>query len=75
MLAVQDKAKPDIENMRDLNLVVVTLTTVQFTKLSLWHKVRKIGMICFAKPVLTEEFYIVQKENFLITCYISDTYT
>jgi hypothetical protein len=25
-------------------------------------------MICFAKPVLTEDLYIVQKEEFSITC-------
>jgi hypothetical protein len=30
-----DKAKPDIENIRGLNLAVVTLTTVQGTKLPL----------------------------------------
>jgi hypothetical protein len=32
-------------------------------------------MICFAKPILTEEFYIVQKEEFPITRYMCDTYT
>jgi hypothetical protein len=26
-------------------------------------------MICFAKPVLTKDLYIVQKEEFSITCY------
>jgi hypothetical protein len=35
MLAVQDMAKPDIENVRGLNLAVVKLTTVQVTKLLL----------------------------------------
>jgi hypothetical protein len=30
----QDKAKPDIENIRGLNLATVKLTTVQVTKLS-----------------------------------------
>jgi hypothetical protein len=29
--AVKVKAKPDIENVRDLNLAVVKLTTVQVT--------------------------------------------
>jgi hypothetical protein len=28
------------------------------------HKIRKIGVICFAKPVLSEDMYIVQKEVF-----------
>jgi hypothetical protein len=35
MFAVQDKAKPDVENIRGLNLAVVKLTTVQVTKLQL----------------------------------------
>jgi hypothetical protein len=35
MFAVQDKAKPDIENGRGLNLAVVKLTTVQVTELPL----------------------------------------
>jgi hypothetical protein len=30
-------------------------------------------MICFTKPVLTEDLYIVQKEEFSITCYMCDT--
>jgi hypothetical protein len=29
-----------------------------------------MGMICFAKPVLTEDLCIVQKEELSITCYI-----
>jgi hypothetical protein len=33
--AVWDKARPDIENIRGLNLAVVRLTTVQVTKLPL----------------------------------------
>jgi hypothetical protein len=32
--------------------------TVQVTKLLLWHK---IGMICLAKLILTEDLYVVQK--------------
>jgi hypothetical protein len=32
-------------------------------------------MICFAKPELTEDFYIVQKKEFSITCYMCDTCT
>jgi hypothetical protein len=35
MFAVQDKAKPHIEYIRGLNLLVVNLTTVQLTKLPL----------------------------------------
>jgi hypothetical protein len=54
-------------------LAVVRPMTLQETKLPLWHKIRKIGMICFAKPVLTEDLYIVQKEVSL-TCYKCDTY-
>jgi hypothetical protein len=34
-LEVKDKAKPDIANVRGLNLAVVKLTTVQVTKLPL----------------------------------------
>jgi hypothetical protein len=51
-------------------LEVVKLTTVQVTKLSLWHKISKIGMICSSKPVLTEDLYIVQKDKFSVTCYM-----
>jgi hypothetical protein len=35
MFEAQDKAKPDTENIRGLNLVAVKLTTVQVTKLPL----------------------------------------
>jgi hypothetical protein len=66
IFAVQNKAKADIENIRGLNLAVVKLTTVQVNKLPLWHKIRKIGMICFAKPGLTENLYLEQKEEFSI---------
>jgi hypothetical protein len=59
---VYDRAKPDI-NIRGLNLAVVKLRTVRVTKLPLQHKVRKIGMICFAKAVPTEDLYVVQKEK------------
>jgi hypothetical protein len=45
-----------------LILAVVKLKTFQVTKLPLWHEIRKIGMICFAKSLLTAELYIVQKE-------------
>jgi hypothetical protein len=51
--------KPDIENIRSLNLEVVKLTTVQVTKQSLQHKICKI-----AKPVLTEDLCVLQKQEF-----------
>jgi hypothetical protein len=70
-----DKTKLDIENIRGLNLAVVKLTTLQVTKLPLQHKISKIGMIRFAKPGLTEDSYIVHKEELSITCYMCDTYT
>jgi hypothetical protein len=75
MFTAQDKAKPDIENMTGLNLAVVKLITAQETKLPLWHKISKIDMICFAKSGLTEDLYIVHKEEFSVTCYKCDTYT
>jgi hypothetical protein len=34
----------------------------------------KIGMICFAKPALTKDMCIVQKEEFSLTCYMCDPY-
>jgi hypothetical protein len=59
MFVVQEEENPDMENMRGLNLTVVKLTTVQVTKLPLQHKIRKIGMICSVKPVLTEGMCVV----------------
>jgi hypothetical protein len=44
--------------MRDLNLAVGKLTNVQVAKLPLWLSIRKLAMICFAKPVLTEDLAI-----------------
>jgi hypothetical protein len=32
-------------------------------------------MICFAMPELTEDLYVVHKEEFSMTCYMRDTYT
>jgi hypothetical protein len=55
-------------------LAVFKLTTVQVTKLPLWHKIRKIDMNCFAKPIQTEDSCIVQKEKFSIKCYVCVTY-
>jgi hypothetical protein len=54
-------------------LAVADLTTVQVTKLPLYHKISKIGMICFPKPVLTKNLYIVQKKE-CSTCYLCDRY-
>jgi hypothetical protein len=31
-------------------------------------------MICFAKPRLTEDLYIVHDEEFSVTCYMCDTF-
>jgi hypothetical protein len=59
MFAVYSKVKPDIENIRGLNLAVIKLMTVEVYKLPLVHKISKRGMICFAKPGLTEDMYIV----------------
>jgi hypothetical protein len=42
MFAVYDKAKPDTENIRGLNLAVVSLTTVQVTKLPLYDNIRQV---------------------------------
>jgi hypothetical protein len=47
-------------------LAAVELPTVQVTKLPLQHKIRKVAMICFAKPVLTEDLYIEQVEEYSI---------
>jgi hypothetical protein len=56
--------KPDIENIRGLNLAVVKLTTVQVTRQPFQHKICKMGIICPAKPVLTEDLCVVQKQTF-----------
>jgi hypothetical protein len=32
-------------------------------------------MIWFAKPVLREDLYLVQEEEFSVTCYMCDMYT
>jgi hypothetical protein len=55
-------------------LAVVKLTTFQVTKLPLYHEVSNIGIICPAKPVLTEDLCVVQKEEFSITCYMCEMY-
>jgi hypothetical protein len=55
-----------VENIKGLNLEV-KLTTVQVTLL---HKVSKLGTICFGKPGLTEDLYIVQKEEFSGMLYV-----
>jgi hypothetical protein len=57
--------KHDIENIRGLNLAVVKLTIVQVTRQPLQHKICKIGMICSAEPVLTEDLCVVQKQEFV----------
>jgi hypothetical protein len=54
---------------------VVKLTTVHVTKLPLYHKIRKIGMICSVKPGLSEDLYIVHKEEFSLTFHMCKMYT
>jgi hypothetical protein len=44
--------------------------TVQVTKLSLKHKLNKIGMICLTKSRLTEDIYIVKGKIFNIMLYV-----
>jgi hypothetical protein len=62
--------KPDIENIRGLNLEVVKLTTVQVTRQPLKHKICKI-----AKPVLTEDLCVVQKQDFFNSMlYVRNVY-
>jgi hypothetical protein len=75
MFVVSDKAKPDTKNVRGLNLAEIKLTTVQVTKLPLQHKIRNVGMICFANPGLIEDLYLAHKEEFLIACCMCDMYT
>jgi hypothetical protein len=67
--------KPDTENIRDVTSAAAKNTTVRVTKLPLKRKIRKTDMNSFAKPVLTEDLYIMQNEEFSITCYMCDTYT
>jgi hypothetical protein len=50
--------KPDVENIRGLNLAVVKLMTVQETRQPLQHKICEIGIICSAKPVLTQDLCV-----------------
>jgi hypothetical protein len=56
--------KPDIQNIGGLNLAVDKLTTGQVTRQPLQHKICKIGMTYSAKPVLTEDLCVVQKQEF-----------
>jgi hypothetical protein len=44
-------------------------------KLPLYHKIRKLVMICLPRPGLIEDFFIKRKEEFPITCCICETYT
>jgi hypothetical protein len=45
-------------------LAVANREIVQVTRLPLQHKICKIGMICSAKPVLTEDLCVVQKLDY-----------
>jgi hypothetical protein len=75
MFAVYDKAKPEIENIRGLNLAVLKLTIVHMAKLPLYQNIRKTGMICSVKPVLTEDLCIVQKVEFSVTRHMCEIHT
>jgi hypothetical protein len=75
MFTAYDNGKPNVENIRALNVAVVKLTAVQVTKMPLCHKISKIDKVCFAKHELTEDFCVVRKEEFSITCYMCDAYT
>jgi hypothetical protein len=67
--------KPDIENIRGLNFAVVKRTTVQMTRQPLQRKICKMGMICPAKPVLTEDLCVVQKQEcFYNLLYVRNVY-
>jgi hypothetical protein len=41
----------------------------------MYEKISEIRLTCFAKPRLTEDMYIVQKEEFSITCCNCDMYS
>jgi hypothetical protein len=77
MFSAWDKAKPDTENIGDLNFASIKLTTAKVTKLPFKHKISKIDMIWFAKPGLTKDLHIVQNEEFSIihVCYMCHTHT
>jgi hypothetical protein len=63
MFAVEDKVKPDIENKR-LKLGGGQAYDRPCDQQPFQHKICKIGMICSAKPVLTEDLCVVQKQEF-----------
>jgi hypothetical protein len=37
--------------------------------------IRKIGIICSVKPLLTDDLRVVQKKEFSVTCYMREMYT
>jgi hypothetical protein len=51
MFTEQDNPKPEAETVRGLNLATVKPTTVQVTKLQLWHYLSKTG--------LTKDLYVM----------------
>jgi hypothetical protein len=55
----------------DINVI----SYFQVTELPLQHELSKIDMICFAKPGLTRELYVVHKEELWVTFYAWNTYT
>jgi hypothetical protein len=54
MFAILDKAKPDTENIRDLNLAVVRHMTTQMIKLVLQPELPSIGHNLLYEPGLKE---------------------
>jgi hypothetical protein len=56
-------------------LAAVKLMTVEVTNLLVKHKIHKVGMMCFAKPILTENVYVVRKEEFSNTFYMCGIHT
>jgi hypothetical protein len=63
IFAAEAKGQPDTENIRDLKLGAVKLTTVQVTNLPLGHKLNKMGITCLAK-------HFVKGNSFDITLYV-----
>jgi hypothetical protein len=54
MFAISSKGKPDVENIRDLNLAMVRHMIVQVIKLVLQPEQTFMGQICYNEPVLKE---------------------
>jgi hypothetical protein len=55
-----DKVKPDIENIRGGGQAY----DLSNANLTFEHKISKIDMMCSVKPMLTEDLWVVQKQEF-----------